>query len=149
ENSTGSSQVMFSPDGTMLAAAGYTPEIRLWDLATKQVALTLKQRDPASNIAFSPDDRTLASTSTGNPLLIKLWDMPTDREIANLLGHGKWITGLSFSPDGKILASCSHDNTVKLWDLNTSKELATLKGHTDFVSAVSFSPDGKRLASAG
>uniref|UniRef100_UPI0039C72C90 NACHT and WD repeat domain-containing protein n=1 Tax=Scytonema sp. PCC 10023 TaxID=1680591 RepID=UPI0039C72C90 len=63
-------------------------------------------------------------------------------------GHAKQVNGVSFSPDGKMLASASYDNTVKLWDTSTGKQIKTLKGHTDWVYGVSFSPDGKMLASA-
>ncbi|MEH2424067.1 MAG: hypothetical protein V7K48_25120, partial [Nostoc sp.] len=63
-------------------------------------------------------------------------------------GHANFVYGISFSPDGKLLASASADNTVKLWDTSTGKEIKTLTGHTDFVYGVSFSPDGKMLASA-
>jgi hypothetical protein len=56
---------------------------------------------------------------------------------------------VSFSPDGKRLASAGWDRTVKVWDAATGQQAHTLKGHTDGVCGVSFSPDGKRLASAG
>jgi WD40 repeat protein len=49
---------------------------------------------------------------------------------------------VSFSPDGKTLATASGDNTVKLWNLQ-GEELKTLKGHSNRVNSVSFSPDGK------
>jgi WD40 repeat protein len=58
------------------------------------------------------------------------------------------VRSVSYSPDGKTLASASGDNMVKLWDVVTGKELNTLKGHQDGVSSVSFFPDGKTLASA-
>ncbi len=62
-------------------------------------------------------------------------------------GHAKQVNGVSFSPDGKMLATASGDNTVKLWDTSTGKEVKTLTGHTNSVIGVSFSPDGKMLAS--
>ncbi|MEH2306098.1 WD40 repeat domain-containing protein [Nostoc sp.] len=63
-------------------------------------------------------------------------------------GHANSVNSISFSPDGKMLASSSADNTVKLWDTTTGKEIKTLTGHTSWVYGISFSPDGKMLASA-
>ena len=65
----------------------------------------------------------------------------------SLGGHTKSVNSVSFSPDGKLLASGSADNTVKLWDTTTGTEIKTLIGHTKPVFAVSFSPNGKLLAS--
>jgi hypothetical protein len=58
------------------------------------------------------------------------------------------VKSVSWSPDGKTLASVGEYGTVKLWDVATGKEQATLKGHTGEVMSVSWSPDGKTLASA-
>ncbi|MEH1884279.1 WD40 repeat domain-containing protein, partial [Nostoc sp.] len=69
------------------------------------------------------------------------------KEIKTLTGHTNSVLGVSFSPDGKMLASGSAENTVKLWDTSTGKEIKTLTGHTNSVRGVSFSPDGKMLAS--
>ena len=54
---------------------------------------------------------------------------------------------MSFSSDGKTLASGSRDNTIKLWNVETGKEIRTLSGHNEGVTSVSFSSDGKTLAS--
>jgi WD40 repeat protein len=64
-----------------------------------------------------------------------------------LEGHDNSVRSVSFSPDGKTLASGSQDKTIKLWNLETGKEIRTLKGHNDYVNSISFSPDGKTLAS--
>ena len=72
---------------------------------------------------------------------------PAGREWATLDGHEGWVAAVAFSPDGTILATGSHDQTIKLWDAATGRELATLRGHTGNVYTVAFSPDGSLLAS--
>ncbi|NJM20964.1 MAG: PQQ-binding-like beta-propeller repeat protein [Richelia sp. SM1_7_0] len=62
-------------------------------------------------------------------------------------GHANWVNAVSFSPNGKMLASASSDNTVKLWNSETGKEIRTLTGHIKVVQGVSFSPNGKMLVS--
>jgi WD40 repeat protein len=64
-----------------------------------------------------------------------------------LLGHEESVYSISFSPDGKVLASASHDQTIKLWHLSTRKEFRTLTGNL-WVYDVAFSHDGQLLASA-
>ena len=54
---------------------------------------------------------------------------------------------MTWSPDGKTLASGSGDNTVKVWAWPGGELLRTLSGHSNWVSAVTWSPDGKTLAS--
>ena len=66
---------------------------------------------------------------------------------AFLAGHGDTVHGVAFSPDGKLLASGSWDNTIVLWDVDRRRLLTRLKGHKKKVFSVAFSPDGKRLAS--
>src|SRR5438876_127611 len=62
-------------------------------------------------------------------------------------GHSGFVLSVAFSPDGKMLASGSADNTIKLWDVASGQELKTLKGHSGSVYSVAFSADGKTVAS--
>ncbi|MEM4723487.1 MAG: serine/threonine-protein kinase [Candidatus Hadarchaeum sp.] len=64
-----------------------------------------------------------------------------------LKGHIDWVRSVTFSPDGKILASGSDDKTIKLWRVSDGSLIRTIEGHTDWVRSVTFSPDGQILAS--
>ena len=79
---------------------------------------------------------------------LKFWNTDIGEEILTLKGHDNFIESVSFSPDGKTLASCSLDRTIKLWNVETGDEVRTLNGHDDIIVSVNFSSDGKILASA-
>ena len=68
--------------------------------------------------------------------------------LADLEGHLHSTWSVSFSPDGRYVASSSQDKTVKIWEIQTNKCVSTLEGHDDSVLSVSFSPDGRYVASA-
>lgn len=65
-----------------------------------------------------------------------------------LTGHKDAVCMVTFSPNGKMIASSSCDKTIKIWDAQTAKLRKTILGHRDAVVAIAFSPDGKTLASA-
>jgi WD40 repeat protein len=61
--------------------------------------------------------------------------------------HSAGVNYVSFSPDGRYLASASSDNTVILWSMESQKMMKMLQGHYDRVNSVVFSVDSKILVS--
>jgi WD40 repeat protein len=65
-----------------------------------------------------------------------------------LKGHLAGITSVTFSSDGRLLASAGRDDTVRLWDVESMTELRVLKGHTGEVLNVIFAPNNRWIATA-
>ena len=141
--------VSFSPDGTRLAfGAGIS--IKLWDMTANENVATLEgDEDAVISVAFSPDGKTLASTSRGSFFrAVKLWDIETKENTITLgVYWGEGVATVAFSPDGTRLAFGT-GHSIKLWDMTTNGDIHTLDGHEDTVFSVVFSPDGNTLASA-
>jgi len=116
-----------------------------WRLCHSERLTLPRREDQVNSVAFSPDGKTLATSST----VIELWDLPQCHLRASLKIPGREISVVVFSPDGSKLASASDDNLARIWDPQTGNELAILRGHSDRVLAAAFSPDGKRLATCG
>jgi len=101
--------------------------------------------DAVWSVAFSPDDRTLASA--GVDMTVKLWDVPDAHEIQQLTGHRGEVRCVAFAPDGKTLASASNDRSIMVWVRETGEMQRQLTGHTGDVRSVAYLQYGKQLVS--
>jgi WD40 repeat protein/uncharacterized caspase-like protein len=137
--------VAFSPDGSIVATGGVESKSNL-DLAAMMGGASGQKRQK-NNKTPDPQDimRDLKIEAVGQVLL---WDVASGRDLGAFKGHGKGVTQVAFSRDGRLLASGSTDNTIRIWDVANRRELRTLTGHTADIESLDFSPDGKLLASS-
>jgi WD40 repeat protein len=146
----------FTPDGKTLVSIAIPNEIRLWDVATgKQSKLQKTDQEIGqwcnAIAAFSPDVKTVATSQYGDTS-ITLWEVATSKARAVFKGQKEQevkVWSLTFSLDGKTLASGDEKGTIKLWDVAGGKELASYTGHAGKVLCLAISADGKMLASGG
>jgi len=77
-----------------------------------------------------------------------MWDPSANKKsIARLTGHQNLVSLVSFSPDGRTIASASFDKSIKLWNGATGKFIGSLRGHVEAVYQVSCSPDSRLIVS--
>jgi WD40 repeat protein len=68
------------------------------------------------DLCFSPsEDGNPERGAENKPGEIKIWDLTLGQELLTLKGHTGCVRGVSFSPNGKVLASCSWGGTIRLW----------------------------------
>ena len=133
----------FSPDGRMLAIGGVESKSN-FDFASMMNPAAQKNRKNSK----PPDpDEIMKNMKVEAVGQVVLWDVVSGSEVGALKGHGKGVTQVAFSRDGRLLASGSTDNTIKIWDVAARRELRTLSGHTANVDSIDFSPDSSLLAS--
>jgi WD40 repeat protein len=139
--------VVFSPDGKILASASEDDTVKLWNPDGVLLRTLTGHGDNVWTVSFSPDGKTIASAS--DDATIKLWNIENGTQIRTLRGHRGWVRGVSFAPDGLAIASSGSDGTVKLWNRADGTLLQTFTGHRGWATSVTFSPDGLAIASSG
>jgi len=144
-------QVSLSPDGTALAAADFQGNLEFWDTSKPKMTAELPHGSYGSRaLALSRDSKLIATGGDDNTVVV--WSTALSRPLYVLRGYPHGVSNLSFSPNGKLLASTSGslDNLFSsgdqllVWDMQTGNLAWKFDGLG--LGPVSFSQDGRWLA---
>ena len=96
------------------------------------------------HLDVSPNGKNFASGSDCSHN-VKIWNIETGTLVNELEGHTDTILSITYSPDGRYIASGSRDGTVRLWCALTGKEIKKFFGHKYGTVVSAFSTNGKFL----
>lgn len=137
----------FSPDSRYAAESvrvgGHdSRKTHVVELATGKQVSAFGRHAPNS-MAISPDGSTLA---TGHWDVVILWNMLTGEKLGAMSGAGRYVAGLSFSQDGKLLAAGADAGELQIWDVGSRSKVASIVIGGGGVSQPASSPDGGLVA---
>ena len=151
----------FSPRGTALAVSARDERtgdsVKLWRMPDSGLVGVLPQTAGNRPLAFSPDGNVLAVgtdyMSTATPLGVQLWTVPACKIVGAVARpepvSAGYVTAITFSPDGKLIASADDSGTAWLSTVADRSRLETIRTGNMMAVALAFSPSGKTLAYGG
>jgi eukaryotic-like serine/threonine-protein kinase len=140
--------VAFGPDGRTLLTASPGDAVRVWQGVASPKPLQVRRHPGAVRaLAVSPDGTRVVTGSDDR--VARVWEMLPDRLVlVRELQHGSALASATFSQDGKLLATSTHQNNAALlWEVNSGRLIAELP-HGRPVRMTAFSPDSTRVATA-
>lgn len=134
--------VRYTRDGNSLITVADDKTLRIWDVYTlKSVVFKLPQK---GSISYSNETETIASVNKNS---LKVWNLKSMANEAELEGHTEAITTVEFSVDGERILTGSKDTTLRLWTLRGQQKIV-YKGHDSEVIAGKLSPARRTMVSS-
>ncbi|MGC9940569.1 MAG: protein kinase [Verrucomicrobiota bacterium] len=131
-------------DKTLVVGYAGNDDLEEWDIATGKKILSWEGLHGWNYQRISPNGQFCLTLGDDDVALLR--NLADGHETSLYLDGKRQISGLSFSPNGKLMAFASAYGFAKLFDFDARRELATLRGFLLGVHSVAFSPDGTRLA---
>jgi WD40 repeat protein/DNA-binding SARP family transcriptional activator len=137
----------FSADGSRLAASWIDAGIvRIFDLRSGTMVTEINDPSVLST-ALSGDGRRIAAASNDSPRAT-ISDVDTGAPLFTVGRDEIWISDVTYSPDGRWIATSGGDSIARIWNATTGELAVTVVGHNGPVNAVDWSADSTRLATA-
>jgi len=115
----------FSPDGKIIAVAGFDGSIYLFENNGKSIAQLFKPNTTQiRSLSFSPDGKKLAASGAGS--VVRIWDVASKKVIVEFNAHKEAVFKVDFHPDGKRLLTGGNDGLIKIWDCDRALNLLTI-----------------------
>lgn len=142
--------IAFGPSGDGLYSGGDDGRIIRWSMPAGEKLGEWTTGGDVRGLAVSPDGRQLANGGMSGTITLR--SLPDGNPVCQLEGHVGTIAdstkSLTYTRDGKRLASASYDKTARIWDVETGKTLHVFNGHNERVTGVAFTNDGELLATS-
>jgi WD40 repeat protein len=138
--------VSWSPDGRYVAAGGFAPLVKVWDLATGRDFTLDGHTDSAHWVDWGTDPTRLVTG--GNDGTARVWEIEPDgaRELFSLSGSDGPVSGVTFSPDGTRLMTSIGTRAVEVWDVGPAGD-AEIANLPEVFGDVVFDSEGHLLSS--
>jgi WD40 repeat protein len=104
-------------------------------------------QDTITGLAFSPDGRRIASSSTDR--YIRIHQIDTQEMLTQLEGHTSHVLDVAWSADGETIASAGADHVAKLWTVATRKQKKTEAGFKKELTTIAFVGTGENIVTGG
>jgi pleiotropic regulator 1 len=135
------------PGNRWFASGAGDRTIKIWDLATGSLKLTLTGHiSTVRGLAVSPRHPYLFSC--GEDKMVKCWDLETNKVIRHYHGHLSGVYTLSLHPTLDVLVTGGRDGVARVWDMRTRSNIHVLSGHTATVSDVKCQESDPQVISA-
>ncbi|XP_006888568.1 PREDICTED: apoptotic protease-activating factor 1 isoform X4 [Elephantulus edwardii] len=126
----------FSTDDRFIATCSVDKKVKIWNSVTGELVHTCDEHSEQVNCChFTCNSHHLLLATGSNDCFLKLWDLNQKGCRNTLFGHTNSVNHCRFSPDDKLLASCSADGTLKLWDVKSANERRSINVKQCFLNS--------------